>query len=261
MTRIRKAVLGVLSVFLGGCDDPEAVPQGPEAQASSGRVYRSDWGRLPSGTEPPEFVDVRMDGHGASWLYGGGWRISRGAGGTVYEVPLPLRNPPEPLTFRRFRGDTFGPNGALPRRYRLEAEGRSLGGSTRFGGYGELAIQVHYRSPTTYVEVLQTDSALVVWEALNAPPMQGQGWTELARIPHRVPIGGWVRFGVEVDRDRGTITALLDGKPVATARSALLSGSAAGGFTLRATGNREEWRRVEVREIGGTPAEAPVQPD
>lgn len=264
MRRQHGAIWG-LACLLGvwGCNQQEAVPEGHAAEVAgpSGRVYRSDWQRLEAGSEPSEFVDVRQDGHRWPWLYGGDWRIAHGAWGTVYEVPRALRSPPEPLTFRRYRGEAFGPNGALPRRFRLEAEGRSLGGSTRFGGYGELAVQVHYLSPTTYVEVLQTDTALVIWEARNAAPMQGKGWTELARVPHRAPLGAWVRFGAEVDRDEGTITALLDGKAVARAQTALLHGPAAGAFTLRATGNREEWKRVEVRELSGSAGGSAARPE
>lgn len=240
-------------VLILACDKPEAVAPGRAAEASAqpARGYRSDWSRLSAGSEPPEFVDVRSDGHAFSWLYPGGWRVAPYGRDVVYEVPRPLRRPAEPLTFRRYRGTAFGPNGALPRRYRIEAEGRSMGGAVRFGGYGELAIQVHYQSPVTYVEVLQTDQALLMWEAVEAPPMQGQGWTQLARVAHGARIGQWVVFGAEVDRDAGTITALLDGKPVATARSSLLRGPGPGGFALRATGNREEWRWVSVREHVG----------
>lgn len=241
----------LLALLLIACNKPEAYPQGKAAEASTERVYRSNWAQLPAGSEPPEFVDVRSDGHAYSWLYGGGWRIAHYGRDTVYEVPKPLRNPVEPLTFRRYRGDAFGANGALPRRYRVEAEARSLGGAVRFNGYGELAMQVLYLSPTTYVEVLQTDQALLLWEATDAAPMQGKGWNQLARVPHGSKVGDWVRFGAEVDRDLGTVSALLDGKPVATARSALLQGPKPGALTLRATGNREEWRWVEVRELKG----------
>lgn len=264
MSRQRGAFWG-LTCLLGvwGCNPQEGLPEGHTAEvaAPAGRVYRSDWSRLSAGSEPPEFVDVRQDGHRWPWLYGGDWQISRGAWGVVYEVPKALRTPPEPLTFRRYRGDVFGADGVLPRRFRLEAEGRSLGGSTRFGGYGELALQVHYLSPTTYVEVLQTDAALVVWEARNAPPMQGSGWTELARVPHRASPGAWVRFGAEVDRDAGVITAILDGKEVARAQSELLKGPEAGRFTLRATGNREEWKRIEVQERLSSAEGTAVRPE
>lgn len=240
------------------CNKPEAYPQGRAAEASPGASYRSDWKGLPAGSEPREFVDVRSDGHQASWLYGGAWRIAHYGKETVYEVPQALRKPSEPLTFRRYRGEAFGPDGALPRRYRVEAEGRSMGGAVRFNGYGELAMQVHYVSPTTYVEVLQTDEAFLIWEAVEAPPMQGTGWRQLARLGRGAAIGEWVRFGAEVDRDAGTITALRGGVPVAVARSELLRRSGPGAFTLRATGNREEWKWVEVRELEGGPREGAV---
>ncbi len=248
--------LALSALLLLACNKNEALPQGraTDAVTPTGRIYRSDWARLPAGSEPAEFVDVRAEGHAHPWLYAGGWRLAPRGRETVYEVPLALRNPTEPLTFRRYRGAVFGPDGALPRRYRVQAEARSMGGAFRFNGYGELAMQVLYRSPKTYVEVLQTDEALLIWEAVDAAPMQGRGWTQLARVPHRGKVGAWVKFGAEVDRDRGTITALLDGQPVAKAYSNLLKGDGRGALTLRATGNREEWRSVEVRELEGEPS-------
>lgn len=247
---------GLIVLGLLACDRSEAYPpsRAAEASPSAERMYRSDWGRLPAGSEPSEFVDVRAEGQTYPWLYGGAWRIGKYGRETVYEVPQALRKPAEPLTFRRYRGEAFGPDGALPPRYRVEAEARSMGGSMRFNGYGEVAMQVFYVSPTRYVEVLQTDEALLMWEADNAAPMQGSGWTQLARVPRGAKVGQWVRFGAEVDRERGTITALLDGKPVATARSGMLKGPGPARLTLRATGNREEWRWVEVKELGGQPA-------
>jgi|GEM_PF-2547419 len=241
------------ALLLLACNQSEAYPPSRTAGSTPevGRQYRSNWSSLPVGTEPEEFIDVRREGHQASWLYGGGWRIARYGRETVYEVPKALRQPEEPLTFRRYRGEVFGPNGDLPRKYRVEAEARSLGGAVRFNGYGELAMQVYYVSPTTYVEVLQTNEALLIWEAVNAPPMQGSGWTPIARVARGARVGQWITFGAEVDRDSGTITALLDGKPVATGRSRLLKGSGPGRLTLRATGNREEWRWVAIQELEG----------
>lgn len=232
---------------------PEAAPAvvvqaaGQTAQALGG--YRSDWRQVPEGQRPPEFRDVKRDGHRQSWLYDGGWRITHRTGSPVLEVPFALREPREPLSFQRYVGDAFGPDGALPMRYRIEAEARSLGESARFRGYGELAIQAFYLSPVSYVEVLQTDEHLFLWEARNAPPMQGKGWKELAKVPHPAKVGEWLRFGAEVDRQSGTIRALLDGRVVAEAKSRLITPEAPARFTLRATGNREEWRWVRARAL------------
>jgi hypothetical protein len=98
------------------------------------------------------------------------------------------------------------------------------------------------------VEVLQTDQHLCLWEARNAPPMQGKGWRLLARAAHRVKVGSWVAFGAEVDRGTGEIVALLGGKAVLRARSALIKPTGTARLTIRATGNREQWRWLEVRE-------------
>lgn len=219
----------------------------PAPAAAPLRAYRSDWSAVPDGQSPSEFVDVRADGHRQAWLYDGGWRVSRHGGRAVLEVPFALTEPYEPLSFRRYAGDAFG--GGLPRRYRIQAEARSLGGSMRFRGYGELAIQVFYVDPTHYVEVLQTDEHLLLWEADDAPPMQGKGWTRLGRIDHPAKTGDWVRFGAQVDRRSGEILALLDGRVVLRARSELLKRDTPASFTLRATGNREEWRWVTAEEL------------
>lgn len=240
-------------------DAPAAIaPDGPAVAASGSswslsgagaRTYRANWASVPDGQAPWDLVDVRDDGYDDAWLYDGGWRVRHGDGPAVLEVPFALTHPQEPLSFRRWTGNAFGASGSLPEHYRVTVEGRSMGGSKRFNGYGELAVEVVYLSPTTYVEVLQTDQALCLWEAKNAPPGQGKGWRLLARVPHPVAVGEWVHFGAEVDRPNGRISALLDGKVVAQASSSLISPSRPPGITLRATGNREEWRSFEIHEV------------
>lgn len=231
---------------------PEEIPTAPAsfgpAPAPMG-LYRSDWSAVPHGEAPAEWVDVQDEGHSYPWLYDGGWRVVHRDGTPHFEVSESLIEPPEPLSFRRYTGTAFGPDGALPKRYRIEAEARSLGGSMRFRGYGEVAIQVFYLSPTQYVEVLQTDEHLLIWEATNAPPGTGKGWRQLAKVPNKRKVGEWLRFGAEVDLEAGTVTALLNGRKVAWANTPMFEGHEKGQFTLRATGNKEEWRWVEVREF------------
>jgi hypothetical protein len=234
-------------------DDPlpvaEALPEAnapPAAKADPPPApvgYRSAWEALPEGAVPKEWVDVQQEGYREPWLYDGGWRI---AAPHVFQVSRALTNPPEPLSFMRYRGDAFGPDGRMPTRYEVQAEARSLGGSTRFGGYGEVAIQVCFRTPRRYVEVLHTDEAILLWEATDAPPGTGKGWKQLAKLAHPRAEGEWFRFGARVDRATGQLTVLVDGRPVGTARSPLLEGDAPG-LTIRATGNREEWRWVTIQ--------------
>lgn len=231
-------------------DDRSRAPGAPLAAPPPGRrSYLSDWRDVPAGHAPPELIDIRADGHTRTWLYDGGWRIAHREGGAVLEVPFALRSPSEPLSFRRWTGTTFGPDGALPRRFRVEAEGRSLGGSTRFNGYGELAIQAFYLDPENYVEVLHTDRALLLWQAKDAPPMQGRGWRQLGRHEHPAKTGDWLRFGAEIDRDSGEVLAWLDGRVVLRARASLIAADAPARLTIRATGNKEEWRRLSIVEL------------
>lgn len=239
--------LGFMAIW--SCSRPEASGGPDRLRPRDVRHFVADWRRVPDGRDPSDWVDVQEDGHDAPWLYDGGWHVRRQDGIPHLVVPVANTALPEPLTFRRYNGGAFGVSGNLPDRYRVVLEGRSLGGAVRFGGYGELASQVFYLSPVSYVEVLQTDEALFIWQADKAPPMQGEGWQQLARVPNPVRPGEWVRFGAEVDTRSGTIVALLDDVPVATARPSLMRPDAEPRLTLRATGNREEWRAVEIHEL------------
>lgn len=232
-------------MMLFACNQPGTLPDpepGAAGRAASSLLYRSSWESVPAGKEPAEWRDVQADGFRYPWLYDGAWRVVRRNGTAVYQVPEPLTQPSEPLTFRRYQG-------ALSPRYRVMLEGRSLGGAVRFDGYGELAAQVYYLSPTSYVEVLQTNRHLMLWQANEAAPMQGSGWSLLAQIENPVKIGEWVRFGAEVDTRSGTVTAYLGDTPVATASASLIAADRPGGLTLRATGNREEWREVAITAL------------
>lgn len=213
------------------------------------RQYVADWSRVPEGRAPSNWVDLQEDGHDYPWLYNGGWQIRRRNGVPHLVVPFANARMAEPLSFRRFNGRTFGIAGRLPDRYQVVLEGRSMGGAVRFNGYGELACQVFYLNPTHYVEVLQTDEHLYIWQANNAFPMQGAGWESLAKIPNPVKVGDWVRFGATVDTKAGTIVATLKDQPVATASPSLMQQGREPKLTLRATGNKEEWRVVEIREL------------
>lgn len=246
----RLLVVAGLAV-LWACSRP-ATSGGPSPESMRPRDARhfvADWSRVPDGQTPSDWVDVQEDGHDHPWLYDGGWQVRRVDGVPRLVVPNANTQLQEPLSFRRYNGAAFGAGGQLPERYRVVLEGRSLGGAARFNGYGELASQVFYLTPTSYVEVLQTDQNLFIWQADNAPPMQGSGWQQLARVPNPVKEGDWVRFGAEVDTRAGTVVALLDGQPVASASPSLMAQGRAPRLTLRATGNREEWRVVELHEL------------
>ncbi len=237
--------------------DPAGAAAKTKAKAGGQARYVADWGRMPSGLPPADWIDVVEDGHSYPWLYDGGWQVRRVGNSASLVVPLANVRMAEPLSFRRYDGDAFGAEGSLPERYRVVLEGRSMGGAQRFNGYGELASQVFYLTPKSYVEVLQTDTDFFIWQADNAAPMQGSGWKQLAKVPNAVKIGDWVRFGAEVDTVAGTVVALLNDRPVATASPSLMALGYKPRLTLRATGNREEWRVVEIHELPPGPASIP----
>lgn len=244
-------VVGIAVIWACSRPATSGGPVAPEQRQppSDLRKFVADWARVPDGKAPADWVDVQDDDDAQfSWIYDGEWHVRRDG---LPRLVVPNANTalPEPLTFRRYDGGAFGRSGELPERYRVILEGRSLGGAARFNGYGELASQVFYLSPVSYVEVLQTDNAFSFWQADNAPPMQGAGWQQLGKVPNRVRQGEWVRFGAEVDTRAGTLTAFLGDRAVATMSPSLMASGAEPKLTLRATGNRAEWRVVEIHEL------------
>lgn len=240
------AILLVSCTNIDGSTHPIKPPAPPVVRQEIGR-YHSQWEQLKPGECPLEFTDVRLEGHSFPWLYDGNWQIIEEKGKCLLRVPNALTAPEEPLTFRRYIGNAFGPLGLLPLRYRVEAKGRSLGGAKRFNGFGELAIQVFYLDPTHYVEVLHTDQHLRVWLADGAEPGSGEGWFLLGQVDHPTPIGTWITFGAEVDIPAGTVRLLLDGKIVGIIDVPYLD-PVPHSLTLRATGNREDWAWLKIEK-------------
>lgn len=244
---MQRAIIGGLAMLaVLACQDPEARPA-PDPIGSPGR-FEASWHGLPPGTRPREFALVSSPDY--PWLYDGGWQITHPASGPpVLEVPCARVDLAEPLTFLRYRGTAFGRPGTLPPRYRLRATARSMGGARRFAGFGEVAIQVAYFSPVSYVEVLQTDRDFMIWQADGAAPMQGAGWQLLASTPHAMRIGDWFSFEAVIDRAAGTVEAQASASAHILASSSLLARAPAPGLTLRATGNREQFRSLTLEEL------------
>ncbi|HBN07664.1 MAG TPA: hypothetical protein DD435_03105 [Cyanobacteria bacterium UBA8530] len=233
-------------LFVVACGRAEGSPRSPQPPLPTmppRDVYLSEWDHLSPGTEPSEFVDESLH-YAYPWLYAGEWAITRSG----FAVTEAMTDQEEPLTFRRYRGDAFSPGGLLPLHYRVEAKGRSLGGARRFSGFGELAIQVYYLDPTHYLEVLQTNDHLCLWLADGAQPGSGNGWRLLVRLDNPTPVGDWVCLGAEVDIPKNQVTVLLDGFPLGTVKLAFLR-PRPHGLTLRATGNREEWAWLSIRNL------------
>lgn len=220
------------------------------ATSAPTRAYRSDWSTIAPGREPPEWVDVRPESGTYPWLYAGDWAVRRSPGGlSLYAVAPYVGNHPEPLTFRRFAGTQFGPDGQLPRRFRVEAEARSTGGASRFGGVGELAIQTFYVDPTHYLEIMQVDREFRAWWADGAEPQQDRGWKLLGSWKRPYRAGEWIRFGAEMDLESGTMVPFCDDRRLGTLSIPERLRNHAPRLTIRATGNGEEWRWIAIEAL------------
>lgn len=209
--------------------------------------YRSDWTNIPAGQLPLDYVTAQQEGFNHPWMYEANWQIRQGGEGPILAA-ITTSRAFEPLSFLRYRGRAFGADGALPSRYRIDAEARSLGGANRYQGYGELALLAFYIDPTHYIEAVQNDEQLSLWEANDAEPNDSTGWRQLATYTRGAQIGEWVTFGVGIDLAQGRAWLISNGQPVASATSDLLRGST-GRFALRATGNRLEWRWITVQPL------------
>ncbi len=214
-------------------------------------VYVSSWETHPAGVEPAEWRDVSSGAPRYPWLYAGDWAIARPPGEAPhYAVSAYTGDHPEPLTFRRFAGSVFGPDGVLPKRFRFDAVARSTGGSRRFGGVGELAVQALYVDPTHYLEIMQVDTHFKVWWADGAEPQQSKGWRLLGQWARPYRIGEWLTFGADVDLDGGKLGVWIDGRKAGEVDIPAAMRKVSPRLTIRATGNGEEWRSIAIRSTG-----------
>lgn len=248
--------LGILLALLAAAAATTTAgkPAGMIAAATTattiGTAYRSDWANVAAGREPPEWVDVSPGDKTYAWLYPGDWAIRRSPGEPDrYGVSPYTGSHPEPLTFRRFAGSAFGPDGTLPRRFRIDAEARSTGGASRFGGVGELSIQTLYVDPTHYLEIMQVDKEFRVWWADGAEPQKGEGWKQLGSWKRPYRIGEWMQLGAEMDLDRGVMVPVCDGRKLGEIPIPPELRGVKPRLTIRATGNGEEWRRITIEPL------------
>lgn len=253
-----------LAIALVGCAAGRSVLPGPRSPGGprppvpakvslvplAPAFYRSDWSGLADGTRPSEFADVAAQSPPEIWLYSGDWAIARPDGHAVYAVSPYSGSYPEPLTFRRYRGSVFGPDGALGARYAIRAVACSTGGSKRFDGVGELSMQVVYQDPTHYLEVLQNDQDTKVWWADGAVPQSAAHWNDLATWPRAYSPGQWLNFGADVDLASGILTVWRDGAPLGQVEIPPSMRAVPSHMAIRATGNGEEWRSLSIRPLG-----------
>lgn len=187
-----------------------------------------------------DLADPRQDGYNYPWLYAGNWFLNNGM---LWHRDL--RAQPN-LSFRRYRGTTFGPDGALPPRYRAQVTeefDESL--PTFYPPTGDQGVPFYYQDPTHYVELLIKPTVFEVWECNGGEPEKWKGWRRLYAEDLSTGKGDRRTLGVEVDADRGSMDVFLDGQKRATVTSSLI----APGYrtvALRATGNSVGFENLSI---------------
>ena len=222
------------------------------ADHTGGARYEADFERGEGG----EWVDVLEDGHLHPWLYPGDWQTveapAPGGTGTSQVYQQTVQRPQPALTFRRYAGDAFGPDGRLPDYYRAEVDARPLASDFFKPPVGDLGVQVYYLDPTHYVEVNLTPDQVEVWQADGAEPGSSRNWTLLWSRPQRFQQGRWYRVGAVVDVVNGTLDVYLDGAFVQRVQAPVIR-PAPHWFTLRAAGQAVQYDNVVIQDLGVAP--------
>ena len=174
-----------------------------------------------------------VEGHRYSWLVDAPWRIATHDGSKQY-MHDGLSNMAN-LSFRRYRGTAFGPNGQMPNRYFSEVAVTPIKSYT-YQPTGDQGTQQYYLNPTNYVEVVIKPDFYEVWAAVNAEPFQGKGWQRLYYTNLKTQAGQTRRIGAEVDAHAGTFKVYLDGQYMSTVTHSMLN-TQPHYFALRGTGN------------------------
>ena len=257
--------LGLLSALLWACGGAPGGPGGggggdggspPGVNQDSSRVLRLDFERTALGALPADWIGVRAEmlAQGKtppSWLYDGTWEVANVDRGSIRgRVLRQTQQQPEPwVSFVRYRGAHFGPNGQLPMRYRFEVSQQPIASPYNLPPTGDQGVQPYYLDADHYLEVVNTPRDLQVWYCDGAQPMNGRGWKRLYSRPMTTNPGDVRRVGGIVDVQKKTFVLLYDGKPEATLQVPDLDPSRSHFMALRSIGNEVNFDDLEVEKL------------
>lgn len=214
---------------------PSATPtpsSAPSAPPGSGLVENFESYAL--GAQPPLWRDVRDDGFSYSWLVAASWFVADQYGSKRF-VHDNLSNVAN-LSFRRYVGTAFGPNGALPARYTASTDVTPMRSYT-YSPTGDQGTQQFYLNPTNYLEILLKPNYQEVWAANNAPPFQSAGWQRLYYRTVTNTANTTYNLKADVDTVSHQFKAYINGELLTTLTHPLLGSTQPHYFTLRGTGN------------------------
>jgi hypothetical protein len=219
-------------------------------------VLRLDFEKAALGTLPAEWVGVRaeMVAQGKTppaWLYDGTWEVA-----SVNRPPLQgkvlrqTQKMPEPwVSFVRYRGTQFGPNGQLPMRYRFEVSQQPIASPYNLPPTGDQGVQPYYLDADHYLEVVNTPRELQVWYCDGGQPMNGRGWKRLFNRSMATQPGDVRRVGGIVDVANKSFVLMVNGKVEATMQVPDLDPSRPHFMALRSIGNEVNFDDVEVEKL------------
>lgn len=198
--------------------------------------YTNDFEALAVGTTPSDFVDVTTEETTPSWVYKGNWAISADERGNKVFLHDDVRQQPA-VSFQRYKGTALGkPNGQMPDTYYAEVAVRPLKSPYNYSPTGDQGVQFFYVKYDTYVEVVIKPTYIEIWEANAAEPKTTKGWKRLWGQSLTTNAGDVRRVGALVDMKAGTFTAYLDGQPLDSVHSDIITQRTAY-VALRGIGN------------------------
>jgi hypothetical protein len=240
----------------GGGGGPGESPESGVNQTPATRLLRLDFEKDAVGTLPADWIGVRAElaAQGKtvpSWLYDGTWEVA-----AVNRPPIQgkvlrqTEKQPEPwVSFVRYRGKHFGPNGQMPMRYRFEVSQQPIASPYNLPPTGDQGVQPYYLDADHYLEVVNTPRDLQVWYCDGGKPMNGRGWKRLYNRPVTTQPGDVRRVGGIVDVANKSFVLLYDGKPEATLQVPDLDPSRPHFMALRSIGNEVNFDDLEVEKL------------
>jgi hypothetical protein len=233
--------------------DRQLTPFRIQATGSGGKVYTA----FPATTgQPGDFKDATGDiSPVPSWLHSGKWSLLSAVSGFSGGVYHQDETGPYPhVSIRRYAGNAFGSNGALPAKYRIAGAVQPFAQADHMPPIGENGFLVYYRNPKTYVELVVSGGNVSVWSSNEASPTGSAGWTGHYWYGQKTNVGDIRRLEAEIDTNAHTLSYWVEGKKAATLTIPLLTNTPGHTFALRSIGNKVNFGELLVQDLtGGTP--------